>query len=39
MFIGESVNKRMSKLSEHSSALNRDPAFRHEAVMDEDSLI
>ena len=36
--IAQNVNKRLIKLLGHSSAVNRDPAFRHEAMMDEELL-
>ncbi len=35
--IAQNVNKRLIKLSSHSSAMNRDPAFHYEAMIDEES--
>ena len=34
--IAQNVNKRLIRLLGHSSAVNRDPAFRYEAMMDEE---
>ncbi len=33
--MASNVNKRMIKLLGHSSTVNRDPEFRHEAMMDD----
>ncbi len=36
--IAQNVNKRLIKLTSHSSTVNRDPAFHYEAMMDEELL-
>jgi hypothetical protein len=36
--IAQNANKRLIKLSSHSSMVNQDPAFHFEAMMDEELL-
>jgi hypothetical protein len=36
--ITQNVNKRLIKLSSHSSMVSQDPAFHYEAMMDEELL-
>ncbi len=36
--IAQNVNKRLIKLSSHSSMVNQDPAFHYQVMMDEELL-